>query len=125
MALFPFRASGHLSYQHLLPVALSAPAPARVEGGGILPALPQECDGGSDSQQSQLWEDKTDVAERPRENRAAPLLEEVELTSHLSTFSFTFLLMLFPRNCCTKALFLELCQGMESSLNIKGKNKRD
>lgn len=70
-------------------------------------------------------EDKTEVVEWPRENRATPLLEGAAMTSHLGTFSFAFLLMLFPRNCCTKALFLELCQGMESSLNIKGKNKRD
>lgn len=55
-ALFSFSASSHLSNQHLLPSPLSAPAPAQVEGGGILLALlPQECGGDSDSQQSQLW----------------------------------------------------------------------
>lgn len=44
-------------------------------------------------------EEKADVAEWPRKNRVAPLLEEAEMTSHLSKFSFTFLLVLFPRNC--------------------------
>lgn len=49
------------------------------------------------------------------------LEEEADMTSHLGKFSSTFLLMLFPRSFCTTELFLGLCQGIESSLNLKGK----
>lgn len=70
-------------------------------------------------------EDKADLAKWPREDRVASLLEEAEMTSHLGKLSSPFLLMLFPRSLFATDLFLELCRGMESSLNVKGKNKRD
>lgn len=97
-----------------------------VEGGmQILRALPQESGRGNDSHRANTVGGKADLAKWPRENRIAPLLEEAEVTSHLGKFPFTFFADVISQESLYHRLLLKLCQGMESSSNIKGKNKRD
>lgn len=74
---------------------------------------------------AECLKDKADLAKWPGEDRVASMLEEAEKTSCLAKFSSTLLLPLFPGSLYTTDLFLGLCPGMESSLSVKSKNKRD